>query len=159
MTLHLVLLIALILAALLAAMSRNFLYAAMWLASLSVTVTLIMFTMDASWAAVFELSVCAGLITVLFASTASLVGKGTKYAANERRLFKYLPVALLVFGVAVWYISSKAGLRLDITLPVVPQMAVGDYIWGANRLALLGQLCIFVAGVLMVKAFFLWRGK
>ncbi|WP_428898546.1 NADH-quinone oxidoreductase subunit J [Parelusimicrobium proximum] len=154
MTLHLFLLTALIVTALAASMSRNFLYSAVWLALLSITLTGVMFSMNAQWAGIFELSVCAGLITVLFASTASLVGKGSKYAENERKYFRFLPAALLVFALILYFIFKKYNIAAPAVPPAVEYAKVGDIIWGSRKLDLIGQTCIFVAAVLMVRTFF-----
>ncbi|MDR0291636.1 MAG: NADH-quinone oxidoreductase subunit J [Elusimicrobium sp.] len=152
---HLAILISMVITSVLAAQSRNFIYAAMWLALLSATVAVAMFNMGAPWAAVFELSVCAGLITVLFAGTASMLGKGTKYAQNERRFMKYLPLGLFAFGVCLWYITYPyAALLKPSQITQTTPMMVGDIIWQLRYKDLIGQICMFVAGVLMVKAFF-----
>jgi len=155
MTLHLAILISMVITSVFAAVSRNFIYAAMWLALLSVSVAVAMFSMNAPWAAVFELSVCAGLITVLFAGTASMLGRGTRYAQNERRFMKLLPVGLLVFGVCLWVISYPyAALLKPSQITQTTPMLVGDIIWQLRYKDLIGQICIFIAGVLMVKTFF-----
>ena len=155
MTLHLAVLLSMVITAVFAAVSRSFIYAAMWLALLSATVAAAMFNMGAPWAAVFELSVCAGLITVLFAGTASMLGKGSKYARNERRFLKYLPLGLLVFGACLWYITFPyADLLKPSQITQTTPMMIGDIIWQLRYKDLIGQICIFLAGVLMVKAFF-----
>lgn len=156
MTLHMFLLLFLVLTSLLAATSRNFIYAAMWLALLSVTLTGVMFSMDASWAGVFELSVGAGLITVLFASTASMLGKGSKYGENERTFMVFLPAALIIFGIFLWLTTYKYSHVLtpaEFENSGIP-MLTGDIIWRVRHADLIGQLCIFLAGALMVKTFF-----
>ena len=155
MTLHLFLLTALVVCALIAAMSKNFIYAAVWLALSSIALTGVMFSMNAAWAGVFELSVGAGLITVLLASMASMIGKDTNYGDNERRFMKFLPTALLFCGAFIWILTSKyAGVFRPAVIEKGAPMLVGDIIWRLRRMDLLGQICIFVAGALMVKTFF-----
>ncbi|WP_424244037.1 NADH-quinone oxidoreductase subunit J [Elusimicrobium posterum] len=156
MTLHLLLLIFLVLTSLLAATSKSFIYAAMWLALVSVTLAGVMFSMNSPWAGVFELSVGAGLITVLFASIASMLGRGSKYGQNERRFMKFLPIALLVFGAVLWIGTYKyAGVLIPAQFDNAgTPMLVGDIIWKLRHADLIGQICIFLAGALMVKVFF-----
>lgn len=156
MTPHLLLLIILIVSALLAAGSKSFLYSAIWLSVLSITLTGVMFLMNAPWAGIFELSVCAGLITVLFAGTASMVGKGRQYAANERRALRFLPIALLAFAGLLIVCFKKFAPAFDGTgfVRAVTAGSVGDILWRARGLDLTGEICIFVAAVLMVKTFF-----
>ncbi|ACC98687.1 NADH-ubiquinone/plastoquinone oxidoreductase chain 6 [Elusimicrobium minutum Pei191] len=159
MTLHLLILTGLVGTALFAAISRNFIYAAMWLALLSATLTGVMFSMGAPWAGVFELSVCSGLITVLFASTASLLGADSKYARNERKFMRFLPLGLFLFGVVLWFISFPYSDAIKPnTVADMEPMLVGDIIWSLRYKDLIAQICIFVAGVLMVKTFFGGKG-
>ena len=65
-------LILLIVAALGTVMTRSLLRSAMGLALTSAILTVFMFRLGAPLAGVFELSVCTGLISVLFISTISL---------------------------------------------------------------------------------------
>jgi NADH-quinone oxidoreductase subunit J len=160
MTLHLFLLAAMLLTSVLAATSKSFLYAAMWLSMLSISLTGVMFNMNAAWAGVFELSVCAGLITVLFASTASMVGKGKKYAENERKAMNYLPVSLFIFALLAFFVMKRYDFTLGASfVPACADCTVGDVIWQSRTLDLAGQICIFVAAVLMVKTFFGEKGN
>lgn len=55
-----------------AVMSRKMITSALWLAGTSVFAGIIMFLMGAIWAAVFEISVCSGLVTVVLISAISL---------------------------------------------------------------------------------------
>ncbi len=68
-------------------MIRDLLKAAVSLAALSAVLTVILFMLKAPLAAVFELSVCAGLITVVFVSTISMTKLRTKeqIRAAQRR--------------------------------------------------------------------------
>ena len=62
----------LVLFALFTVLIKNLLKAVISLAAASASLTIIMFMLNAPLAAVFELSVCAGLITVIFISVISL---------------------------------------------------------------------------------------
>lgn len=70
---HILLLIILSIFIILAVFVRDLLKAAICLGISSVILSVIFFNFDSPFAAVFELSICAGLITVLFASTISLI--------------------------------------------------------------------------------------
>lgn len=134
-------------------MAKRTIHAAIFLAIVSVILSAIMFDAHAPWAGVFELSVCAGLITVLFASTASMVGRGDSYARSEHKYFRFLPLALVVFGILLWLFG---GALTHVLIPNnnpggMATMTVGDIIWKFRLNDLLGQLCIFVAGVLAVR--------
>ena len=79
MALNLILLVIMVVTAIWTVMVRSLLKAAIGLAVVSVIITIFMFGFDSPLAAVFELSVCAGLITVIFLSTIGL----TKPLANK----------------------------------------------------------------------------
>jgi NADH-quinone oxidoreductase subunit J len=134
-------------------MSRRTIHAAVFLALVSILLAAAMFGAGAPWAGAFELSVCAGLITVLFASTASLIGRGESYAKREARKFRWLPLFLVVFGVIIWFTGRIFDPVLEPTQKAgaLSLMSVGDIIWKLRTPDLLGQLCIFVAGVLTVR--------
>ena len=69
---NIVLFVAAIVAAVLAVRFNNLLFAAIALAALSAILAIMFYQLNSPYAAVFELSVCAGLITALFVSAISL---------------------------------------------------------------------------------------
>lgn len=73
--LSVVLVIAAVLCAILAVGLREILFSAIALGALSVVIAAMFFKLDSPYAAVFELSVCAGLITALFVSVIALTGR------------------------------------------------------------------------------------
>ena len=72
MNINIALLVLMLIAALWTVMGRSLLKAAIGLAITSAVIAILMFRLDSPLAAVFELSVCTGLVTVLFVSTISL---------------------------------------------------------------------------------------
>jgi len=159
MTAHPFLLTLLVVFSAAAVMARNLLYSGVFLGLASVTLTLALYEMNAPWAALFELSVCAGLITVLFVSAVSLVRKSESFVAEDRVRFLALPFALGFFGLAFWLFSEPLSAAL-LPSPVVPaQASVGWIIWRARMFDVAGQLCLFAAGALAVNAFFKGKGN
>ena len=67
-----VLFVTVIVSAVLAVRFNNLLFAAISLAALSAILTIVFYRFNSPYAAIFELSVCAGLITALFVSAISL---------------------------------------------------------------------------------------
>ncbi len=67
-----VLFVAVIACAVMAVTFKELLFAAIALAALSVALAVIFYRLDSPYAAVIELSVCAGLVTALFVTTISL---------------------------------------------------------------------------------------
>lgn len=69
---HYILLTVLVVSAVLAVSLKDLLKASIFLGILSLVLSVLFFKFDSPYAAVFELSICAGLITVLFTSVVSL---------------------------------------------------------------------------------------
>jgi len=159
MSSYLLLLFALVLFSLLAVVFRNMLLAALSLGAASVALTLILFALSAPWAAAFELSVCAGLITVLFVSAVSMIRKEELFLKEGRARFALLPFFLLLFGIGFWFFGDRLAVALRGMPGLVGEQAgVGVLLWSVRSHDLVGQLCIILAGVLVIKAFF-GRGR
>ncbi len=136
-----------------AVMLRNMLYSAMLLAICSIMLAIVMFKLNAPWAGVFELSVCAGLITVLFASTVSMIRTNKKYFVVSK-MSKYLPVAVILFGVLLFLLGKPFLSVLMAEHKAHVSQAVGNIIWNVRFKDVIAQLAILIAGVLAIKAFF-----
>jgi len=150
MTLNLILLILMVVAAFWAVLAKSLLKAAVGLAVLSIIITIFMYELGAPLAAVFELSVCAGLITVIFLSTIGLVKPLYKEQLQELskvRVKRYalLPVLVIFGGI----ILSAMLLKLPLDLKPVENAVVLDVrevLWNLRQLDLLGQIMILLAG-------------
>ena len=151
------LLIMTVLAALWTVMGRSLLKAAMGLAITSALLAVIIFRLNSPLAAVFELSVCAGLITAIFVSTISLTKalthKEILQASKDRfKRYWYLPVILVVIGIGLILIKVKQDFA--IATPPESVMDVRTMLWDSRRLDLLGQAIILIAGALGVVILF-----
>ncbi|NLG25514.1 MAG: hypothetical protein GX558_09180 [Clostridiales bacterium] len=153
------LLVGLVASAAAVAMIQNLLKAAVALAAVSALLAVMMFLLGAPLAAVFELSVCAGLITVVFVSAISMTRVRTAeeedMATHARRSrFRYLPALLIAVGAAL---LALAWPHLTTLMPqVAPPSAetVEHVLWGSRKLDLLAQIAIILAGVFGVLVFF-----
>jgi NADH-quinone oxidoreductase subunit J len=156
MTLDIVILLALILAALWTVMTRSLLRSAIGLALVSAILTILLFRFDSPLAAVFELSVCSGLISVVFISTISLTEPMTmkeviKHMKDRLTRFWYLPFIVVIVGTAL----SLLDIRLDIKVPPPEiQKDVREVLWNMRQLDLIGQVTILLAGVFGVAILF-----
>jgi NADH-quinone oxidoreductase subunit J len=156
MVLNIFILIFLTIAALWMVMTRSLLRSAIGLALVSLVLTIIMFRLNSPLAAVFELSVCAGLIPVLFISTISLTHPLNKQEMKEHikarlRRFWYLPILVVIVGVVL----SLVKVNPDVTLPSPEQgMSARDMLWNLKPLFLFGQIIILVAGAFGVVILF-----
>ncbi|HBA59215.1 MAG TPA: hypothetical protein DCZ92_00035 [Elusimicrobia bacterium] len=144
-----------VIAAIWAVMARNLLTSAIMLALVSVCASLLLFNFNAPWAAVFELSVCAGLITVLFISGVSLIRASTSTTAEKMTYLKVLPLALGIFGIAAWFylppfFAELAGWKYT----AAEAGPIGKVLWELRRPDLLGQIAMLAAGVFVIKSVF-----
>ncbi len=149
-----VVLALLVLAAAWSVLSTRLLRAVIGLAFASILVTTLLFRLDSPLAAVFELSVCAGLISAVFLGAITLSQLETDQniveQAKERiRRYWYLPLLLLLVGVAI----------IHKTLPSIPDVPVVNedvrqVLWTSRHLDLLGQVVILVAGAFGVTILF-----
>ena len=151
-----VLLIAMMVAALWTVMTRSLLKSTIGLAFTSAIITMIMFRLNSPLAAVFELSVCTGLITAVFISTISLVRPLThkqiiQLSKDRIKRFWYLPAIIIVVGIALMYLKIPAPLKLS-AVPV--ESDVRNVLWNSRQLDLFGQIVVLLAGVFGIVLLF-----
>ncbi len=158
MILQILLLTGLVLFSILAILSKDLLKSAISLAVASLLLGIVFFRMGASYAGVFEISVVAGLITVLFILTIAL----TK-AEGDVRESNLAKVVFPLFFVAFIIIDALVMKGLIQKIPALPgtaeQGAFGDVLWKQRSFDLIGQLAIILAGVFSVLALFRKRDK
>jgi len=156
MTLTVLLLILLLLAGLYSIFSRSLVKAAIGLAAVSAILTLIMFTLSSPMAAVFELSVCAGLITVIFVSVISMTkpsAPGDYLDTEPNHYRKYIPMFIL--GALLWW--AMRSFLDDVPIAVVSEamrLDMGHALWEQRRTDVFAQLAVLFVGVYAVIVFF-----
>ncbi len=161
MVTQLFLLAVLVGAAIMAVFATDLLRGAVALALCSVALTLVVFK-SAQLAAVFELSVCAGLITVLFINGISLTTPRTEEEAKQAvkthyRKFALLPLLVAVCGFMLWVNVDRIVTGIPIAA-VHDGQTVGQILWNTRGLDLIGQITIMLVGVYGVVVLFK-RGK
>ncbi len=155
-SLNSVILVTLVLSGLWTVMTRSLIRSAIGLALTSAVLTMLMFRFDSWLAAVFELSVCAGLISVVFISTISLTEPLTqkevlKHMKDRLSRFMYLPLLILIVGVGLMLI--KMDLNFQLPTPEIETDA-RKVLWNLRDLDLLGQVAIIMTGVFGVVVLF-----
>lgn len=152
--LDIAILVCLVLSAAWAVLSPRLLRAVIALALASICVTLVLFRLDSPLAAVFELSVCAGLISAVFISTISLSALESEESVLESkkeriRRYWYLPPLLVLVGVAMTQ-------KVWPAMPVLPLNAadVREVLWTQRHLDLFGQIAVLLAGAFGVVVLF-----
>jgi NADH-quinone oxidoreductase subunit J len=128
---------------------KDLVRAALSLAVMSALLAVLLYRMNSPYAAVFELSVVAGLITVLFVTTIALTGE---HEVHETGLPIYVfTISLILFGL----IDILVTQRLFAASPMVGKTAYATFgatLWGTRALDLLGQMAVMLGGVFGVLA-------
>jgi NADH-quinone oxidoreductase subunit J len=149
-TLDVCLVVALVLSALATVMSVRLIRSVIGLAATSVLLTIIMFRLNSPLAAVFELSVCAGLIPAIFISTIGLTPRtvGDDLAAKRKdKLKRYglLPVLLIIGAVALTQVALP-----EVQATQVVNASVRKVLWEQRQIDLIGQVVVLLAGAMGV---------
>jgi NADH-quinone oxidoreductase subunit J len=146
----------LVLAAVWTVMTARLLRAVIGLALTSVILTIIMFKLNSPLAAVFELSVCAGLISAIFISCIGLTQRLTDEQTATRQKERFpkfwlLPIILVLTAVAMFQLH----IPLDFHLQAAPvESDVRNILWNLRHLDLVGQIVILLAGAFGVVVLF-----
>ena len=143
------LLLLILVAAFMVVLSTKLLNAAIALAFMSAGVAVLLYNLQSPIAAVFELSVCAGLVTAIFVSAISLVHPLSYDELKQRRSKRIVKYRILILAVIV--LAVLLG-RVNISqyLPVSAGTGEGnvfDVMWNSRQTDLLGQIVILLAGV------------
>jgi NADH-quinone oxidoreductase subunit J len=145
----------LVLAALWAVMSVRVMMSVIGLAAVSVIVSILMFRLNAPYAAMFELSVCAGLISVIFFVAVSFTKRMTPEDVRSRRrerLRKTVWLPFFLAGLALVMIARIKNPAVETALD--PGGDVRTLLWGSRQLDLLGQIVVLLAGAFGVVVLF-----
>lgn len=119
------------------------LHSALWLAGVSVAVTLALYSLGATMMAVIELSLSVGLITILLVFAISMVGADSPDQPVSRPL-------------NVLFVAAMLLLVIGLTVPLlVPQAEAAEdtfavTFWQQREADVLAQIALIFAGVLGV---------
>lgn len=157
-TIVLICLVLIVFSALACAMFRSMLKAAISLAIVSALLSIVLFSMGATWAALFELSVCAGLVTVVFASAISLTSTSRHEPEKEtehRRRFAGLPFILIFAGMALIAVIVITGFHIEpVAVEPVAAASFKEIFWNTRQADILGQIIVILAGAFAVAILF-----
>jgi len=150
------LLVLLVLAALWTVMTRSLLRSAIGLAFTSAVLSVLMFQLQSPLAAVFELSVCTGLISVVFIGIISLTQPLTgeqimRHMKSRLKRFWFLPVILLLVGILLRSIKAPVDFAPS---PLETEKDVRSVLWSIRHLDIIGQIFILLAGSFGVRILF-----
>lgn len=127
-------------------LSQRLLHSALWLAGCSALVALEMYILGAPEVAVIELSVGAGLVTVLFVFAINIAGD--EPVPTQPIVPRPLAIALIIISVLLlaWMDLNILGIQV----PVVQPQDFKTILWQDRILDVLLQIVLIFAGVLGV---------
>ena len=153
MILQTALLIGLVVFSVLAILLKDLLRSAISLALASLVLGIIFFRMGAPYAGVFEISVVAGLITVLFMLTIALTKR--EGDVRESKLVKTVfPLFFIVFALIDALIMKGILAKIPALEAAAETGTFGEMLWKERSFDLVGQLAVILAGVLAILALF-----
>ncbi len=155
MEMNLILLICLVLASLWTVMTVRIVRAVVGLALTSAILAIIIYRLGSPLAAVFELSVCSGLISAIFFVTISftrtLTQEQVRITGKERLIkFGYLPIIVVLVGALLYHYIKP----ISITPLPVQEIDARYVLWNIRHLDLLGQIAALLAAAIGVVVLF-----
>jgi NADH-quinone oxidoreductase subunit J len=137
---------------------KDLLYVAVSLAATSAILAIILFKFSANIAGVFELSVCAGLITVFFVATVSLT-KDSDMKVETRLPTYFVPLFVPIFIGASYFIVQWLARTVLAVGAIQPAGTFQKVFWEMRSSDILGQVALLLAGVFGILALFRLKAK
>jgi NADH:ubiquinone oxidoreductase subunit 6 (subunit J) len=146
--LHIGLTVGVLIFVLQAIRAMHLLIAAMWLACSSALLSALLYSLGAREIAVIELSVGAGLVTVLFAFSLSLVGESVHDVITVVPRLLILALVLHAVILLVWLVMPLEKFTQPLSLLLEPSFS--NTLWQARSLDVLLQIALIFVGALTV---------
>lgn len=155
-----VLLVLMVLAALFVVFSRDLLYAVISLGLLSVFTSVLFYSLGSPYASIIELSIGAGLITILFMATISLVEQPKPRKGNIFGLSFLNVMGIAVIAIAALWIgfSLVKGGGPSLVAALVPSGTLPETLWGNRLLDVFGLGIIIFTAAIGIGALFRTEG-
>jgi uncharacterized MnhB-related membrane protein len=141
---HILIVVGMVVCAIQAIRVHRLLISALWLAGCSALVALLVYLLGAPEIAVIELSVGAGLVTVLFVFAINIAGE----EATVMQKLIPAPLAWLLVAISVVLLGwlTLPGISAAVGSPAQPDFA--GVLWGDRQLDMLLQTVLIFAGTL-----------
>jgi uncharacterized MnhB-related membrane protein len=146
MWLYIILLIGMVVCSVMAIRARRLLTSALWLAGTSALVALFIYLLGAPEIAVIELSVGAGLVTVLFVFAINIAGED----AHMARVPIPKPLAWLLIFATIILLGWLVLPVLQPVLPFTQNTSFSFLMWRNRSVDVLLQIALIFTGVLGV---------
>jgi uncharacterized MnhB-related membrane protein len=146
MALQILIVVAMLVCAIQSLRSRRLLISALWLAGTSALVALMIFLLGAPQVAVVELSVGAGLVTILFVFAINIAGEENETPQN----LIPKPLAWVLVFLSIILLAWFSIPRIFPSIPVTTVMPFTRMLWEQRGLDMLLQVALIFTGVLGV---------
>lgn len=144
--------------AIVAVMNKSLLKSAIALALVSIFLGVILYLLTAKWAAVFEVSVCSGLVTVISISAISLTHEEKEQLQKkymDKRRMAMLPYLLILCGFLLVFIVLTAKIQLPYDQLAEPSTeTLSEALWNNRQADVWGQIIILLTGAFAVVTLF-----
>ena len=141
-----------------AVMLRSMTKSAIALAVSSAMLGVIMYQLGSVWAALFEISVCSGLVTVIFISAISLSNvdkKEIEKVYEDRKRMSFLPALLIISGVALVVVAISFKISLPVASPIAQTAdKLREMLWNNRQVDIWGQIIVMLTGSIAVVVLF-----
>lgn len=157
MILCIVCLAAMLACTVIAVMVRSTFKSAIALAGASILLGILMYALGSSWAALFEISVCSGFVTVIFISAVTMTSRGQKEQDEiyeQEKHTKVLPILMIVAGVAIIIAMVFGKFRLPYPTAASVRTDFRLEFWTEHKDLLLALLAALLAGTFAVVVLF-----
>jgi len=158
MTLPIGLLVGLVAFSVAAILVRDILKAAICLAAASLLLGILFFVMKAPYIGAFEISVVAGLITVLFMVTIALTKAEGDVRESKLAAWAF-PLFFAVFLIIDVLVMKSLIGKLPTQATAAEGGSFGEALWKGRTFDLVAQIGVIFAGVFAVLALFRKRSK
>lgn len=141
---QLLIMVGILACAVMAIRAKRLLVSAIWLAGTSALVALFLYLLGATEIAVIELSVGAGLVTVLFVFAINISGE----EALAAHPLIPRPLAWAIIAISVILIGWLMLPGVDVAMPVLPASNLGNTLWQSRSLDVFLMAVLIFAGAL-----------
>lgn len=141
---QILIMVGILLCAIMAIRAKRLLVSALWLAGSSALVALFLYLLGAAEIAVIELSVGAGLVTVLFVFAINISGE----EALAAHPLLPRPLAYAIIAVALLLVGWLMLPGVDVAMPTLPAGNLGSTLWESRSLDVFLQAVLIFAGAL-----------
>ncbi len=141
-----------------AVMLHSMLKSSIALAVSSIALGIVMYSLGAVTAALFEISVCSGLVTVIFVCAISLSNiekKDLGAVFKDKQRMAPLPVLLIAAGVVLILLALATGFSLPLAeIAAGVESSFRDVLWNQRQADIWGQIIVALTGAFAIVVLF-----